>query len=117
MVGVRMVQPLPSGETVGSFRFLLVDQRWEWSAEVARMHGYEPRDVVPTTELILAHKHPDDKPEVATLIERVIRDGHPFSSRHRIIDTKGSVHHVVVVGDRLLDETAEVIGTVGFIST
>lgn len=78
------------------------------------MHGYEPDSVVPTTELILAHKHPDDKPDVAALIDRVIREGHPFSSRHRIIDTKGRVHHVVVVGDQLFDETRQVIGTGGF---
>ena len=25
---------------VGSFRFWFVGQRWEWSDEVARMHGY-----------------------------------------------------------------------------
>lgn len=113
MLGMGIEAPR-SRDTVGSFRFLLADQRWEWSAEVARMHGYEPGSVVPTTALILAHKHPDDKPEVATLIGRVIREGHPFSSRHRIIDTKGSVHHVVVVGDQLHDETGQAIGTAGF---
>lgn len=74
------VEPPPPGETVGSFRFLLADQRWEWSAEVARMHGYEPGNVVPTTELVLAHKHPDDKPDVAVLIERVIREGQPSAA-------------------------------------
>jgi PAS domain S-box-containing protein len=104
----------PLGETVGSFRFLLADQRWEWSAEVARMHGYEPGNVVPTTELVLAHKHPDDKPDVALLIERVIREGHPFSSRHRIIDTNGRIRHVVVVGDQLFAGDGQVIGTAGF---
>jgi PAS domain S-box-containing protein len=104
----------PLGETVGSFRFLLADQRWEWSAEVARMHGYEPGNVVPTTELVLAHKHPDDKPDVALLIERVIREGHPFSSRHGIIDTNGRIRHVVVVGDQLFAGDGQVIGTAGF---
>jgi hypothetical protein len=38
---------------VGSFRFWFVGQRWEWSDEVARMHGYEPGSVVPTTKLLL----------------------------------------------------------------
>jgi PAS domain S-box-containing protein len=104
----------PLGESVGSFRFLLADQRWEWSAEVARMHGYEPGNVMPTTELVLAHKHPDDKPDVAALIDRVSREGHPFSSRHRIIDTKGRVRHVVVVADQLFDDDGQVIGTAGF---
>ena len=64
------------------------------------MHGYEPGTVAPTTELALSHKHPDDKPTVAELIEEVRKHGVPFSSRRRIIDTRGNVHVVVVVGDR-----------------
>lgn len=37
-----------------------------------------------------------------------------FSTRHRIIDTAGDVHQVVVVGDQLFDDTGAVIGTHGF---
>jgi hypothetical protein len=44
----------------------------------------------------------------------MIRQGQPFSSRHRIIDTSGRVRVVVVVGDVLADEAGEVIGTTGF---
>lgn len=108
------IEQAPPGERVGSFRFFIADRRWEWSDEVARMYGYEPGSVVPTTELMLSHKHGDDKPGVAALIENVIRDGQPFSSRHRIIDTAGRTRVVVVVGDRLLDGTGQVIGTGGF---
>jgi ANTAR domain-containing protein/PAS domain-containing protein len=78
------------------------------------MHGYQPGTVEPTTELVLSHKHPDDKPSVAQLIDQVRRLGIPFSSRHRIIDTAGRVHLVVVVGDRWLDSAGEVVGTTGF---
>jgi hypothetical protein len=99
----------------GSFRYHAREDRWEWSDEVAAMHGYEPGTVKPTTELVLSHKHPDDKPTVAQLIEQVRRLGVPFSSRHRIIDTAGRTHVVVVVGDRWKDDdTGETIGTTGF---
>ena len=37
-----------------------------------------------------------------------------FSTRHRIIDTRGEVHSVVVIGDQLYDEDGELIGTHGF---
>jgi ANTAR domain/PAS fold len=104
----------PLGERVGSFRFLIADERWEWSDEVAQMHGYEPGTVNPTTELVLSHNHSDDKPNVSALIENVICHGNPFSSRHRIVDTYGRVHVVVVVGDRLVDDAGQVIGTAGF---
>jgi hypothetical protein len=34
------------------------------------MHGHETRTVTPTTELVLSHQHPDDKPTVAELDEQ-----------------------------------------------
>jgi PAS domain S-box-containing protein len=97
-----------------SFRYLIADDRWEWSDAVARMHGYKPGTVTPTTELILSHKHPEDKPAVAEIIDQVLRHGAPFSSRHRIVDTEGNIRLVVVVGDRLTDADGQVIGTTGF---
>jgi PAS domain S-box-containing protein len=101
-------------ERVGSFRYLIADDRWEWSDAVARMHGYQPGTVTPTTELILSHKHPDDKPAVAEIIDQVLRHGAPFSSRHRILDTLGNVRVVVVVGERLTAANGTTIGTTGF---
>jgi hypothetical protein len=38
-------------QRVGWFRFYFADQRWEWSYEVQRIHGYEPCSVTPTTDL------------------------------------------------------------------
>ncbi|MEV0032028.1 PAS and ANTAR domain-containing protein [Nocardia sp. NPDC050793] len=101
-------------QNVGSFRFWFADQRWEWSDEVALMHGYSPGTVRPTTELLLSHKHPDDREQVATRLAKTIETAEPFSSRHRIIDTKGVVHHIIVVADQMADESGEVVGTAGY---
>ncbi|OBI89525.1 antitermination regulator [Mycobacterium sp. 1245805.9] len=108
-----LVLGLGEPQRVGRFRFFLDGQRWEWSDAVARMHGYEPGQVEPTTELLLRHKHPDDRERVADVLDRVV-NGKPFSSRHRIIDAAGHTHCVVVAGDRMLDDTGELIGTSGF---
>jgi PAS domain S-box-containing protein len=99
---------------VGSFRFWFATRRWEWSEEVYRMHGYTPGGVVPTTELLLAHKHPDDREEVAKTIARAIELGESFSSRHRFVDTAGTVHNVMVVADRIFDDAGQVAATAGF---
>ncbi|OBJ84302.1 transcription antitermination regulator [Mycobacterium asiaticum] len=99
---------------MGKFRYLAREDRWEWSDEVARMHGYEPGTVKPTTQLLLEHKHPDDKPTVAELIDQVRRHSAPFSSRHRIVDTNGNVHVVVVVGDRITGPDGRLLGIGGF---
>lgn len=101
-------------QRVGWFRFYFVDQRWEWSPQVQRMHGYEPGTVEPTTELVLSHKHPDDYGQVAATLEEIRRTSGAFSTRHRIIDTRGDLHYVVVVGDQLYDDGGAVVGTHGF---
>jgi hypothetical protein len=100
--------------SVGTFRFWFVGQRWEWSDEVARMHGYEPGSVVPTTEILLSHKHPEDRDHVQDLLDRALHSKSSFSSRHRFLDTAGNVHDAIVVADRMADETGAVVGTAGY---
>ena len=99
---------------VGSFRFWFVGQRWEWSDEVARMHGYEPGSVVPTTELLLSHKHPDDRQHVQDQLDHLLHFGGSFSSRHRFIDTAGREHTVIVLADRMLDDSGALVGSEGY---
>ncbi|MFD3430122.1 PAS and ANTAR domain-containing protein [Nocardia fluminea] len=98
--------------TVGRFCFRFATGQWEWSDEVARMHGYQP-GTVPTTEMLLAHKHPDDRDRVAAMITSV-EDSGAFSSHHRIIDTHGRVRDVLVVSEPLTEVDGTVIGTEGY---
>jgi hypothetical protein len=91
-----------------------VGQRWEWSDELARMHGYEPGTVEPTTELLLSHKHPDDRSHVQDLLDRALLSRSSFSSRHRFIDTAGVEHDAIVVADRVSDANGVVVGTAGY---
>ncbi|WP_460724050.1 PAS and ANTAR domain-containing protein [Nocardia heshunensis] len=99
---------------VGGFRFWFVGQRWEWSDEVARMHGYQPGTVEPTTELLMSHKHPDDRAHVQDILDYALHSGDSFSSRHRFLDTTGAIHSVLVVADRMFDESGAVVGTSGY---
>ena len=101
-------------QRVGRFRFYFDDDRWEWSPQVEKMHGYLPGTVHPTTEMVLAHKHPDDYRHIADTLDLIRQSRQAFSSRHRIIDVQGRVHHVVVVGDLLREVDGAVMGTHGF---
>ncbi|ORV48506.1 antitermination regulator [Mycobacterium florentinum] len=103
-----------SPQGVGWFRFYFDDGRWEWSEQVQRLHGYEPGAVTPTTELVLSHKHPDDRDQVAATIDSITHTRGALSSRHRIIDTAGTVRWVVVIGDQFFDRRGVAIGTHGF---
>jgi hypothetical protein len=99
---------------IGWYRFYFGDERWEWSDEVAVLHCYRPGTVIPTTELVLFHKHPDDHAQVAATLEDIRRTHKPFSTRHRIITVQGDTRDVVVIGERLHDNGGEVLGTRGF---
>lgn len=110
---IDLVLRLGEPQRVGRFKFFLDGERWEWSDAVARMHGYEPGTVEPTTELLLQHKHPDDREGVATVLDRVV-SGEPFSSRHRIVNKAGHTRCVIVAGEEMLDDTGALIGTSGF---
>lgn len=99
---------------VGWVRYFFDEDRWEWSPEVARIHGYDPGTVTPTTELVLSHKHPQDRARMVESLEQIRTSKEAFSSRHRIRDTKGRTHHVLVAGNQLRDATGRVIGTDAF---
>ena len=101
-------------ERVGWFRFYFDDDRWEWSPQVEKMHGYLPGSVTPTTEMVLTHKHPDDYRQIADTLDLIRQTRQAFSSRHRIIDVQGQVHHVVVVGDVLREVDGTAMATHGF---
>jgi PAS domain S-box-containing protein len=98
----------------GSFRYFVHDDRWEWSDEVARMHGYRPGTVTPTTDLVLAHKHPDDNATVGDVILQVYRQGTAVTSRNRIVDARGKERLVIVVADRFFNSDGAPAGIAGF---
>ena len=97
-------------QRVGRFEYRYDTDTWTWSDAVARMHGYEPGQVEPTTELILSHKHPDDLNQVKALLKQAEA---PFSSRHRIRTTTGDIRKVIVVGEAVTDENGSIVATRG----
>ncbi|MFF2268601.1 PAS and ANTAR domain-containing protein [Cellulosimicrobium cellulans] len=102
-------------QQIGQYRLDLSTGVWWWSPETYRLHGFEPGDVVPTTALVLAHKHPDDRERVREILDEARRTGAPFSSVHRIMDAHGGERFLVVVGQGRRDhETGEVTELVGY---
>ena len=83
----------------GAFRYDVTTDRWWWSDEIYRMHGFEPGEVVPTTAMILAHKHPDDRERYAAILTSTSLLGGTFASVHRILDAQGNERVLAAVGD------------------
>jgi PAS domain S-box-containing protein len=98
-------------QRVGRFEYRYDSGAWTWSDTVARIHGYEPGQIEPTTEIVLSHKHPDDLARVKGLLQQSVA---PFSSRHRVRTTTGEIRNVVVVGDPVTDADGHIVATRGF---
>jgi PAS domain-containing protein len=98
-------------QRVGRFEYHYDSDTWTWSDTVACLHGYEPGEVEPTTELVLSRKHPDDLAQVKALLQQ---SRAPFGSRHRIRTTTGEIRNVVVVGDAVTDADGRITATRGF---
>jgi hypothetical protein len=113
----KLEQVLAGGDRppVGRYRLDLATGEWTWSDEVYRMHGFAPGEIVPTTPLMLAHKHPDDRARVDGVLRRAAETGRTFSSVHRIRDAQGVTRTLAVTGRGRRDPaTGRVIELVGY---
>ncbi len=98
----------------GPFRYHVATQQWWWSDDLYRIHGFEPGDVVPTTDLLFRHKHPDDAAVATAMILNAFTSGEPFALWHRIIDARLRTRTVVSVGDGFRDEAGELVEVRGY---
>jgi hypothetical protein len=83
---------------VGHYTYTVTTDEWSWSAGMYTMHGYDPYEVPATTEVMLSHKHPDDRARTLAVLEAAVETGAPFSCYHRIIDGNKRVRSVLSVG-------------------
>lgn len=102
-------------EPLGRYRFDVVADSWWWSDELHAMYGFTPGDVVPTSELLWAHAHPEDRVAATALISTAIAMGGHFSLRHRIIDTRNHVRTVVSLGGAITDAAGTVVAVAGYV--
>jgi hypothetical protein len=98
----------------GPFRYNVVDGSWWWSDDLYRIHGFEPGDIVPTTDLLVAHKHPDDAAVATAIILNAFRSGDPFALWHRIVDARMRTRFVVSVGEGVHDEEGTLVEVRGY---
>ena len=99
---------------VGRFRYVSSVDRWWWSDEMFQMHGFAPGEIVPTTDLLQAHKHPEDRAYAVDSLTEALRNGQPFCCRHRIIDNRQKVRTIVSIGQGVTDADGAVAELRGF---
>ncbi|GHC48904.1 PAS and ANTAR domain-containing protein [Streptomyces violaceochromogenes] len=99
----------------GVFVYRVPENTWWWSDEMYRLLGHEPDSVEPTTALFREHRHPDDRERVESALAAVRADGRPFGCYHRITDTSGEEHAVVLVADGRTGDDGSVVTLRGFV--
>lgn len=75
----------------------------QWSDGMFRLHGYQRGEVVPSLELLFAHKHPDDRERCEEIVAQVSRNGGFFCMYHRIVDARGKTRRALTTGEAFLD--------------
>lgn len=84
---------------VGRYVYRLADDHWWWSDEMFAIHGFEPGQVVPTTDLLMAHKHPDDLDFARLRFETALSRPMEVSCYHRIVTSQRKVRTILVAGE------------------
>ena len=103
-----------AGPPVGYYTYDVAEDHWSWSDGMYAVHGYQPHEVAATTDLMLGHKHPDDRARTFDVLETAIIDGAPYSCYHRIIDRERRIRSVLAVGRAVRDGHGRVEKLVGF---
>jgi hypothetical protein len=98
----------------GPFRYTVPTATWWWADDLYRIHGFEPGDIVPTTDLLVAHKHPEDAAVATAIIQNALTSGQPFALWHRIIDARQRTRTVVQVGDGVHDASGTLVEVRGY---
>lgn len=112
----RALHALTGGTTEPTARFTydLLTEAWWWSPEMYALHGLQAQDVAPSTDLLLSHKHDEDRSQTEETLRGVLATGEPFCCRHRIIDAQGRVHTVLSLGEGTREEGGTVIAVHGY---
>ena len=102
-------------ESVGRFTYTVATDSWWWSTSLYTIHGFTPGEIVPTTALMTAHQHPEDRAGAIELITAAVTAGKPFCSRHRIIDARQRTHTVVTIGEGVRDTDGQIAQVSGYL--
>ncbi|HWI44279.1 MAG TPA: ANTAR domain-containing protein [Nocardioides sp.] len=104
-------QGVSSSRQTGRFIYHVAGQQWEWDDDVFAIHGYRPGEVEPTTDLVMRHKHEQDRELVEETLRAAMEDGAPFNIYYRIVVDE-QVRNVVLCGEGEYDDGRTPVGKV-----
>jgi hypothetical protein len=73
------------------------------------IHGFEPGTVVPTTELVMRHVHPEDVPAARESLDALLQRSEHFSFLHRICTARNDIRVVLAAGHVACEDGTRVV--------
>ncbi|MFP5312283.1 MAG: ANTAR domain-containing protein [Actinomycetes bacterium] len=98
----------------GTFKLHVASGKMQWSGGVFGIHGLHPGEVVPTYELFMAHKHPQDRESVRIVWEDLLTAGGQGALLHRVIDVRGRERRVFSALQSVVEPSGQVEYVRGF---
>ena len=80
---------------IGSWEYEIDSKKLSWSDEMYNLFEMEPQNSL--EELISIYKtkiHPEDKPTLSQLINKMLISGKDFEYKHRIIKANGEIKYI-----------------------
>lgn len=90
---------------MGDYDWHIATDTNEWSDELFRIYGYEPRAFMPTYAEFLARIHPDDRERITAIHQEAYRSGEPYQMIERIVRPDGQVRYLSSNGEVLMDDS------------
>jgi diguanylate cyclase (GGDEF)-like protein len=100
---------------LGSWRWNLENGKSQWSEETYRILGYEPGQVEPTVESLLARIHPEDRSDMESSIAALRQSGRAEENTRRILLGRDEVRYVRVHTYGAMDENGVPVHAFGAI--
>lgn len=98
---------------VGSYDWDLARGEIRWSGGCYRIHGYEPGEVVPSSDLALERIHPEDRPRIRSMLDRALETGRAHAAEYRIVRPDGEERIVCGEAEVLRDDAGRATRMLG----
>ena len=129
--GVHSLEPLTGIDSGGTAADLLKEtmqiaglghwvkkkdtERIQWSDEAFRIIGYNPLEVIPTSDILAHTIHPEDLDSVKDIFAQSTRDKTPFHMKYRMVRKDGSIRYIDARGKHFYDDDKELVRSLGTI--
>ena len=99
--------------SVGHWEMNLSTGELQWSDEICRISGFDPRTVTPSYALFLDTVHPDDRDRLEAAYQHHLSTRQPADLRYRLLRHDGSLRHLHARWSTDFDADGRPIRTIG----